>query len=210
MNELKACPFCGGELVKYKPSGCGPSMSILKPLIGCPECRWSVQMNTYAEIEGVVNHRPLEASLKAEVEELREFQEMVRKEFPVKVDESKPDTRAKDVFTKVTKLQREVERLRGLLSVMVSIVIHNAQKAFSLDTPEVGKWVVERSHIVRKGDPRAIGKVISSSMEAVTIETLEGDEQRWVNATFAYINAPYEAQLEIYREALTPQNGKKQ
>ena len=63
-EELKPCPFCGGEDVEHLPDGFG------NWLVGCVTCDYRIQCVDCTEEEAIRywNTRPTEDALKAEVD----------------------------------------------------------------------------------------------------------------------------------------------
>ena len=72
MSELKACPFCGEELIRFTPDPTSSQMPGL-PLIGCKHCHWYREGRNYPEIEAVINNRPTESALEAQLTALDEY-----------------------------------------------------------------------------------------------------------------------------------------
>ena len=67
--ELKPCPFCGGRLLRSQPAG-SDQVHDHRPMIGCPACKWWIQMQRTKEIEAIVDNRPTESALRTQVEGL--------------------------------------------------------------------------------------------------------------------------------------------
>ncbi len=74
-EELKPCPFCGGEDVEHLLDGFG------NWLVGCVTCDYRIQCVDCTEDDAIRywNTRPAEDALKAEVERLKADNERLKK-----------------------------------------------------------------------------------------------------------------------------------
>lgn len=153
MNELEACPFCGSEAEYWLDAKWDD-----KHVIECQYCGCSRRYE-YSK-EGVVkkwNHRPLEASLKAETEtNLLRTAEIIRL-----VEEN-------------DKLQQEVERLREDLKahqITLQIIRNHAYGACK-GTNLYHETMVEIGNLVGKTLEASRRRMEGRTMEAITYKEL--------------------------------------
>lgn len=78
-EELRECPFCGGEDVEHLPDGFG------NWLVGCVTCDYRIQCVSCTEDEAIRkwNNRPAENALKADVERLKSKLALVKEHLVV-------------------------------------------------------------------------------------------------------------------------------
>lgn len=119
MDDLKPCPFCGGEDVEILPDGFG------NWLVGCVTCEYRIQCVDCTKGEAIRywNTRPAEDTLKKEITEQAANYENILCDYRNTIKEAVEQNDA---------LKAEVERLKAEIERLEEDLMYIEEKANSM------------------------------------------------------------------------------